>query len=240
MVLVTNRETFNWAKRYGAKDIRYFLDMGIQELRPQVSNQPSFTKDRLNFLWVGKLISKKGLGLVLDGLRKADNDRVYLTVVGSGPLLSYYRWRVRRLGLSRQVRFVGYQSYTQLKEQYANHHALLYTPLRSAFGGQLLEATSFGLPIITLDIHGANQFLPNKMGFKLIPKGKQVVGETINYMYEHPNEYENMRENAYQFAKRHTWQQKALEMLQIYREMQSAASSYSIERAKEIISSTTK
>lgn len=218
LVLVTNLDTYNWAKEYGAAEVRYFLDMGIHPPELPANHQP-MTSHSLSLLWVGKMVAKKGLGLVLDGLKEASNNNILLTVVGDGPLLRYYRWKVRRLGLTEQVRFVGYQSYDNLKALYATHHALVYTPLRSAFGGQLLEALSHRLPVITLDIHGASKFVSEEVGFKLKLGSKQEVGETMNYIYGHPEEYGIMKEKTDAFARQHTWKNKTSEMIQIYQEV---------------------
>ncbi|MEQ9443797.1 MAG: glycosyltransferase [Cyclobacteriaceae bacterium] len=223
-VLVTNSDTYALAASLGATNIRYFLDMGIKDVTPPLERK-SLADGQLKLLWVGKLVTTKGLDMVLESLYIADNPNISLTIVGNGPLRYYYQIKAYRLGLSRQVHFKGFLSYPNLKKLYASHDALVFSPLRSAFGGQLLEAMSFGLPIITLDLHGAGFFVPEGAGIKLkltsSKEIKQAMGGAINSMSSNPGLCEMMSINAYEFAKAHEWRWKADEMAGIYDEVLS-------------------
>lgn len=217
LVLVTNQETYTFAEKCGAKNIRYFLDMGISQCEA-IKRTP--TTEEVRILWVGKLVAIKGLDMVLEGLKAARNPRLQLTVVGDGPLYYYYRMKTLRLGISKQVHFKGMMSYHDLQQAYRDHHALVYCPLRSAFGAQLLEAMSYGLPVITLDIHGAGFFIPEGTGMKVkLPKSDSLslqLGKAFNAIYTDQQQYEKQVRKALKFAQKHQWHKKATSILHLY------------------------
>lgn len=226
LVLVTNPGTCQLAARLGATKVEYFLDMGIKNATPPMLKKQEFADRPFNLLWVGKLVAIKGLDMVLEGLKEANNPNTSLTVVGNGLLKNYYKLKARRLGISRQVHFISYLPYNELKKLYISHDALVYCPLRSAFGGQLLEAMSYGLPVIGLDLHGAGFFLPEEAGIKLkLNKNEQItqkIGQAINKMAGSFERYQTMSIHAYQFAVEHEWRYKVDTMIQKYQKILDA------------------
>ncbi len=61
-------------------------------------------------LFVGRLISRKGLEVVLYALAAMANDSLYLVVIGDGPEREALLAKVDELGLAHQVRWLGRQS----------------------------------------------------------------------------------------------------------------------------------
>jgi glycogen(starch) synthase len=113
-------------------------------LRPEVER-----KRRL--LFVGRLVSDKGLDILLDalGLLVRRGLVLELTVVGSGPELEAATEQARRLGLGQQVDFVG----SQLGEELAitmNSHTMLIVPsrYREPFGIVAVEAIASGCVVV--------------------------------------------------------------------------------------------
>jgi len=111
---------------------------------------PNVTRDR-NLLFVGRLVSDKGVDLLLRALKLLQNDNSLpdVTVVGSGPEENNLRRLTTELALDRQVTFAGQISGATLAEV-LNRHNVLVVPSRWAepFGIVALEGIACGCVVV--------------------------------------------------------------------------------------------
>jgi glycosyltransferase involved in cell wall biosynthesis len=102
-------------------------------------------------LFVGRLVSDKGLDLLLDALARlaARGARPALTVVGSGPEREPAQRRALELGLEEQVRFAGPLSGEELAATYRRHR-IVVIPSRyhEPFGIVALEGIACGCAVV--------------------------------------------------------------------------------------------
>src|SRR5208283_2053083 len=95
---------------------------------------------------------------------------------------------------------------SELRRAYAEHDALIFTSLRDTFGSQLLEAMAMGVPIITLDLHGAHDWLPDVASIK-VPVGgpaetvRNLAGAIEEYASLSPPSRSDMSMQAWNCAK---------------------------------------
>ena len=168
LVLTTNDETYRRAKQWGARRVGMALDSGLPpEFYPDQPPAHAPT-DTLRLLWVGSMIPRKGVLLLLDMMALLP-DSVTLTLVGSGPQAGLIRERIAQLGLGGRVHCPGRVPYAAVRAHYARCDAFVFSSLRDSFGTQLLEAMAYGLPIVTLDHQGAHTFVPDDAGLKVPP-----------------------------------------------------------------------
>jgi glycosyltransferase involved in cell wall biosynthesis len=111
---------------------------------------PNVTRDR-NLLFVGRLVSDKGVDLLLRALKLLQNDNSLpdVMVVGSGPEENNLRRLTTELALDRQVTFAGQISGATLAEV-LNRHNVLVVPSRWAepFGIVALEGIACGCVVV--------------------------------------------------------------------------------------------
>ncbi|MDA8140654.1 MAG: glycosyltransferase family 4 protein [Desulfobacteraceae bacterium] len=104
----------------------------------------------LALLFLGIVIPRKGLLPLLEALAGVDRDLWRLTIVGGlewDPAhAAHARQRVRQLGLSEAVRFMGVQEDGALAEILRTHHLFCMPYAYEGFGIAILEAMAFGLP----------------------------------------------------------------------------------------------
>ena len=221
LVLATNQETYDLARQLGAARVELQLDNGIADnfFPPQF---PERTKEgRLQILWIGRLVANKGLSLVLDAFgRLKPRYPIHLTVVGNGPLEKHYRQQVAQAGLGERISFRGRIPFAEIKALYRGCDVLVYTGLRNTFGIQILEAMSFGLPVVTLNLHGVRTFVPDTTGIKVEPTDVERTVEQIKQallqLYLDPDQRRTFGRNAYHYARQHTWSAKVAEVNQAY------------------------
>jgi glycogen synthase len=111
---------------------------------------PSISRER-NLVFVGRLVSDKGVDLLLQAMKLLQNDGVTpdLTIVGSGPEKKNLESLAIELSLDRQVIFAGQKSGGALAEL-LNLHRILVVPSRWAepFGVVALEGIACGCVVL--------------------------------------------------------------------------------------------
>jgi len=125
----------------------------------------------LQLLFLGNVISRKGLLPFLQALAGIHREVWHLSIVGGLDFDSNYtaktRQLVRQLGLSESVRFLGPLQEAELVEVLKTSHVFCMPYAYEGFGIAILEAMAFGLPGIgcrngaageTIS-HGVNGFL---------------------------------------------------------------------------------
>ena len=129
----------------------------------------------LRILFLGNLIPRKGLHLLVDALATQPRQNWELLVVGSPAFDPAYsraiQRQVERLGLTAQVRFYGHRDGAPLAALFAGSHLLAVPSSLEGFGIVYLEAMSFGLPIIAAGKGGANELVTQGQNGFLVPPG---------------------------------------------------------------------
>ncbi len=235
-VLAANRDTLNIVRSLGCKNASLMCDTAIamdffaegsRTLEARDCCEPS-SEERsgtLRLLWVGRMLTRKALPLTLDALRAVHNNNVTLTIAGDGMDPQAVHQMIQERNLQHRVFWKGSRmSAPELRKAYAAHDALLFTSLRDSFGSQLLEAMAMGVPIITLDLHGAHDWLPDAASIK-VPVGRpeetvrSLAGAIEEYAALSPIIRNHMSLQAWNCAKAHTWSARAEFCERLYRDI---------------------
>jgi glycosyltransferase involved in cell wall biosynthesis len=220
LVLVTNKETLLLVKRLGVKYVEFFLDTGLPDsfypTQFPIRNQGNVLK----LLWVGRLYPRKAFRLAIEVL-KALKLPIKLTIVGDGPLGPKLNTLIKDPSLAKKVEWWGQVPWQKVREAYLTSDVFLFTSLRESFGSQILEAMAFGLPIITLNLHGARDWVPDNAGIKVDVGSLKTTLEglalSVERLYRSPEQCSVMGRVGYEFAKQQTWSYKASSISQLYR-----------------------
>lgn len=226
LVLATNQETVSLARKLGASRVRLFPGPGLPE---------SFYPDRmpvrgggavLRLLWVGRLFPRKALSLALDAVRRS-RAPVTLTVLGDGPERSRLSSELADPRLGNKVQWLGQVPWRRVREAYAVHDAFLFTSLRDSVGYQLFEAMAFGLPVITLNHHGARDLVPQGAGVKVDVKTREEtvdgLANAIDRVWRDHATRVAMGEVGYEFAKSQSWPNRVKAMGLLYEQVVAPA-----------------
>jgi len=144
-------------------------------LHPQVSEPDLLRRAKqpgpLELLFLGNLIRRKGLHILVDALGHLPRGRFHLSVIGNPqvdpPYAHQVHTQVANLGLGRWVDFYGLVSDGELAERMRRSHLMVVQSTYEGFGIAYLEGMGFGLPSIAtlaggaaeLVLHGQNGFL---------------------------------------------------------------------------------
>lgn len=167
----------------------------------------------LRFIYAGRLIGMKGVTLAIRGferfLRAAAHGR--LTIVGSGPRRAALQALSRELGVEPFVDFTGQLTQDELFDRLRQADAFVFPSLHDSSGNVVLEALSFGLPVIHLDLGGPRTLLDPHCGIEVTTSRRgsgavaREIGEAMLEFVRHPALLERMSAAALARANELTW-----------------------------------
>ncbi|MBN1428883.1 MAG: glycosyltransferase family 4 protein [Anaerolineae bacterium] len=129
----------------------------------------------LRILFVGNLVPRTGLHLLLDALARLSPSSWHLTIAGSGAADRRYARsiadRLRQNNLLKQVTHVGMLDGARLILRYADSHVLTTPSSYEGSGIPYLEGMSFGLPVIAGTAGAIGEIVTHGLDGFLIPNG---------------------------------------------------------------------
>lgn len=225
LVLATNHDTRALAEDAGCSRVELLCDTGSRmDFRSEAPRRFTDTS-KIRLLWVGRFLPRKGLPLALDALAQTRSE-VHLTLVGDGLPVETVERMIAERSLAGRVSWAGKRlPWEQVREAYVSHDALLFTSLRDSFGSQNLEAMSVGLPVITLNLSGARDLLPDASALKVavgasVQETVSNLSAAMDYFATMPLEQRNrMSERAWQHAADFSWTSRADFAIELYAEL---------------------
>lgn len=144
----------------------------------QVSNIKSVEikteNDKFIFLTVGRLVPVKNIGLQIGAMaevvKKYPNAELW--IVGDGPERASCEWQIANGKLENNIKLFGWQKNPE--EFYNQADAFLLTSNYEGWGMAVVEAASFGLPIIMTDVGCAGEFIENEKSGLVVPVGGKI------------------------------------------------------------------
>lgn len=178
-------------------------------------------KNRKIILAVGRLVPYKGFGVLINAAKHLCNDSV-VVIVGGGPLENNLRQAIEDAGVEDRVVLAGRCSDAELHTLFerATLFCLPSIYRAEAFGVVLIEAMTYGLPIVASDIPGSGVPWVNQHGVSglNVPVGDSIaLAEACNQILMSPELRKRLSEGARQrFAAEFTEEASVSRMMQAY------------------------
>ena len=206
----------------GDLELRQFAlesETGIPDLPPAVARDPSAKPFRL--LFVGRVVRPKGVLDLVRALAQIKDLDVVLDVVGRGNDLEDCRTEATLLGVAERVTFHGRLSREEVDAYYAKAHAFVFPSFREPSGNVVLEAMSWGLPLIVADRGGPAYAVGTEAGIRVPAETPgqfaRDIAEAIRRLVTEPGLAAGYGESARRLTERnHLWPAKIERMLGLY------------------------
>jgi glycosyltransferase involved in cell wall biosynthesis len=172
-----------------------------------VNLNKNYSKNRsiLKLLFLGRIGNRKGIFDLLEAIRDRQDylhDKIILYVGGDGETERLLEL-IERYEIQRFVQFEGWISGERKKALLANCDIYILPSYNEGLPLSILEAMSYGMPIISTTVGGIPEVVANnESGFLIEPGDKQKMFECIVYFIEHPEEIERMGRKSLENAKR--------------------------------------
>lgn len=159
--------------------------------------------DKFIFLTAGRLVPVKNIGLQIEAManvvKKYPNAELW--IVGDGKEKSNLKSKISKLKLEDKVKLLGWQN--NLENFYSQADAFLLTSDYEGWGLVVIEAVSFGLPIIMTDVGCAGELIENEKSGLIIPAGdKSKLEERMIRFIEDENLRKNLADGAISAVKK--------------------------------------
>lgn len=156
------------------------------------------TNKSKKLLFVGQLISGKGVDILLDAMKDIPLDFT-LDIVGEGAQEEVFKSYSSRLNLDKRVNFLGKRDKSQLEKHYSSAFALVI-PSRSpeTFNLTGIEALRCGTPVVATDVGGITQWLKDDLNGLLANSNDAVsLSSKINDLVIDDNLHQRLCFNAF-------------------------------------------
>jgi len=142
------------------------------------------SEGELKLLFLGSLIPRKGLHLLLQALAELHAEPWQLQIVGDDRVNLTYTKKIKqaiaRYGLVERVKLLGSKSSGSIANLLAEQHVLVIPSLYEGYGIAYLEAMGFGLAVIASSAGGASEFIQHKInGYLITPGDYTQLARTI-------------------------------------------------------------
>ena len=174
------------------------------------SNRPSRANGMpMRFLYVGQLIERKGVRLIVEAaahLQQGYRGAFVVDIVGDGPSRAALQQRTAELGLEEAVIFHGKQPYEKLAEYYAQADVFLFPTLNDYRALAPFEALTMGLPLLSSIRDGGSteSVIPGENGYTFDPDDPQALPDLMARMMDNPALLQKFSEKSIEISKRYT------------------------------------
>lgn len=202
-IVTINKEDYNRAKTFHCKNVRYIPGVGvdINKIKDIKIDKKEYKKklgipdDAILILSVGEMIERKNHEVIIRAIAKTNQDNIYYAIAGKGPLHDSLQSLASSLGISNQVKFLGFR-----KDIPQLCHAADISAFPSRIEGLGLagiEAMAAGVPLISSNVHGILDYVVNgETGYALNPDDVDGFADAIMKLSNDEKLRESMKEKC--------------------------------------------
>lgn len=221
LIAATEAEVAN-TRRYYHREAVQINETGIEQT---AKSEHRFAQDGLfNVVFVARLVPRKQLPLALHTMaRLKDCERLRLHVLGSGPQEEYGHRLAARLGLGARVVWHGQVSHAEAMQAMQRADVLFFPSIHEATSTVVLEAISYGLPVVCFDTCGFGPIVTSKIGRKIAlsrpARSVEQFAAILRELYLHPEQLKAMSAHCAEAQKPLFWDEKIARVFDIYRKV---------------------
>ena len=190
-----------FARPYQVPDVKTLLGQQEEELNSE-SHLP-----RPIFLFVGKLLHRKGLQFLLKAcaiLKKQGYQNYTLLIVGDGEQREELEAYSQNQDLTDCVNWAGWGNYDKLGAYLRTADVFVFPTLEDIWGVVLLEAMAFGKPILCSKWAGSSELVvEGKNGYIFDPYNPEELAEYMRCFIDHPDLILSMGQQSQQLIAQH-------------------------------------
>lgn len=154
--------------------------------------------------YIGSCLSDKGIIYAISAWNHLAYEDGLFIYAGSHE--TYFREYIQSIQPQKGARYMVIGFIPDVKELYNNISVYVQPAVTEGFGLEVLEAMSYGRPVICSDGAGAHELIENGInGFVFPKRDVNKLMEYVQYFKDNPTEINVMGNNARKTAQKYTW-----------------------------------
>ena len=125
---------------------------------------------------------------------------------------------IQKEGLADRVIRIGHAAKDQLRLLYSSATALVFPSLEEGFGFPILEAMSYGLPVVTSNCSSMPE-VAGDAALLVDPRNPSEIAEAMRRIAEDKSLADDLRKKGFQRAKLFSWESCAKKTWEVYKEI---------------------
>jgi glycosyltransferase involved in cell wall biosynthesis len=167
----------------------------LPELPPRDELRLEFGLNGATLAFAGRITAQKSLGVALDALRRTDG--IELVIAGEGDEREPLERRVRELGLTDRVRFIGPQPRERVVRLFRAADAAILSSSWENFPHTVVEALAAGTPVLATAIGGVAEVVRDgDNGLLVAPGDAEALADAVRRFFEDADLRERLRDAA--------------------------------------------
>ncbi len=188
--------------------------------RSDARSKLALPHDKTVIFFVGNDYARKGLPTLLAAMSALEAN-IHLACVGAPHQIPKFQLMAAELGITERVHFVG--ALTDMSLAYRAADMLVHPTLEDSFAMVVLEAMSYGLPVVVSSAKfcGISAFLQGGMDALLLndPQNSADLAAQINRVLQQRELRQTLSDAGLRFAAQHQWTQAVDSYARIYSEI---------------------
>jgi len=189
--------------------------------RTEIKNKYNLKEDDKIILFVGRVASEKSIDKLIKALeiiKKRDNNKVKLLIVGNGPAMDELKQLTRTLKVEKDVVFAGTVSYEEIQHYYKMAYVFTIASTTETFGIVTIEALASGVPVVAIKAPGAVDILTDGLDGLLADDDVEKFANALEKIIKEPELREKLSRGALKTSEKYSINTISERMLNLYRE----------------------
>lgn len=174
--------------------------------------------DTLHFLFIGRLVERKGVDLLLQAMRNPRLGQAKAIILGDGEEREHLHNLAARLGVIDRIVFAG--EHAEIRPWLGAADVFVFPSRLEGLPNALLEAMSAGLPAIATRIGGCTDVIRDGTGVLVEPDNAEALGSAMQHIMVDERARKRLAVNARQhILKEFSFHQLIARFQDVYRDL---------------------
>lgn len=177
-IICVSKNDYNLALKKGVANVSKLTQIyNFVEIPEHTTNQET---EKVTILFVGRLAPPKDLSILFKAYSKLSDqakNNSNIVIVGNGSKEDFFKNEAKRVGVSNSVVWKK-ASHDYIGLEYVHSHVFVIPTHWEGFPMTILEAMSYGLPVLASSVGGVPEIVSSEVGF-LVSENAQVAEFTI-------------------------------------------------------------
>jgi len=182
----------------------YGYNFNVKPLKVEPISR-SINESKINVIFVGSLMIRKGLHYLIDAIQYLDSDHFHFHLVG--PMRKDIQNFVYQISSKNNVTLYGSLDKNKLNKVYQKADVLILPSIEEGLSLVQLEALSRSVPVIATKNTGSDQCLVNNENGIIIESfSSSSIILALQFIYQNPEFLKKLKVNSFKSIDKFTWE----------------------------------